>query len=99
MGLRAEPLPDGSPWVSFLYGPVVLAARAGNDGVGSLEAPEDRMGHVASRTLLPRAGTPVVSETDPLDAVVAGEQQPESGHAFTGESTRVGRRTGDLLSV
>lgn len=158
MGLRAEFLPDGSPWVSFLYGPVVLAARAGNDGVGSFEAPDERMGHVASGTLLPLAGTPVVAETDPLeavslldravptaelsvldadgtrrkvvlepfagihderytvywptgpagerfaelralddaaaaqgeiiDAVVAGEQQPESDHAFTGESTR-----------
>jgi hypothetical protein len=164
MGLRVEPLPDGSAWVSFLYGPVVLAARAGNDGVGSFEAPDERMGHVASGILLPLAGTPVVSETDPLDAVslrdraaltaelnaldangtprkvilepfagihderytvywptgpagerfaelrtlddataaqgeiidavVAGEQQPESDHAFTGDSTRAAGREG-----
>jgi len=164
MRLRAELLPDGSPWVSFLYGPVVLAARAGNDGFGSFEAPDERMGHVASGTLLPLAGTPVVSEPDPLDAVslrdraaltaeltavaadgsprtvllepfagihderytvywptglagerfaelralddanaaqgeiidavVAGEQQPESDHAFTGESTRAAGREG-----
>ena len=70
MELRAELLPDGSPWVSFLYGPVVLAARAGDDGVGSFEAPDERMGHVASGTLLPLAGTPVVAGPEPLDAVV-----------------------------
>ncbi|MEV7132311.1 beta-L-arabinofuranosidase domain-containing protein [Arthrobacter sp. NPDC093128] len=164
MELRAEMLPDGSPWVSFLYGPVVLAARAGDDGVGSFEAPDDRMGHVASGTLLPLAGTPVVAGPEPLDAVVlrdrsaiiaeltavdadgsvrtvllepfagihderytvywpagparerlaelsaldeaaaaqgeiidavvAGEQQPEADHAFTGESTRAAGREG-----
>ncbi|WP_104172894.1 beta-L-arabinofuranosidase domain-containing protein [Arthrobacter sp. Y81] len=164
MELRAELLPDGSPWVSFLYGPVVLAARAGDDGVGSFEAPDERMGHVASGTLLPLAGTPVVAGPEPLDAVVlrdrsaiiaelttvdadgsvrtvllepfagihderytvywptgparerlaellalddaaaaqgeiidavvAGEQQPEADHAFTGESTRAAGREG-----
>ncbi len=71
MELHAELLPDGSPWVSFLYGPVVLAARDGDDGVGSFEAPDERMGHVASGTLLPLAGTPVVAGPEPLDAVVA----------------------------
>ena len=70
MSLHAEPLPDGSAWVSFLYGPVVLAARAGTYGVGSFEAPDERMGHVASGTLLPLAGTPVVAGAEPLDAVV-----------------------------
>lgn len=164
MRLRAEHLPDGSPWVSFVFGPVVLAARAGVDGVGSFEAPDERMGHVPAGTLLPLAGTPVVAAPDPLnavalsdraaitaeltavdadggtrrvllepfagihderytvywptgpaggrfaelraldqataaqgeiiDAVVAGEQQPESDHSFTGDSTRAAGREG-----
>jgi hypothetical protein len=164
IGLRAEALPDGSPWVSFLYGPVVLAARAGTGGVGTFEAPDERMGHIGSVTMLPLAGTPVVAEPEPLDAVVlrdrsaiiaeltavdadgavrtvlmepfagihderytvywpagpagqrfaelqamddataaqgeiidavvAGEQQPESDHGFTGESTRAAGQEG-----
>ena len=59
-GFRSEGLPDGSPWVSFLYGPVVLASRAGTECVPGFEAADERMGHVASGPLLPLAGTPVV---------------------------------------
>ncbi|MDF2051870.1 beta-L-arabinofuranosidase domain-containing protein [Arthrobacter sp. Cr_A7] len=155
--LRSETLPDGSPWVSFLYGPVVLAARAGSEGVPGFEARDERMAHVAAGELLPLAQTPVVPDGaavrlldraaltvqlpvvdaagksgtvvlepfsgihderytvywpagDPagrraelrgldqlaaaqgqvLDAVAAGEQQPESDHGFAGEATRAG---------
>ncbi|HJV99614.1 MAG TPA: beta-L-arabinofuranosidase domain-containing protein [Arthrobacter sp.] len=68
--VRAEALPDGSPWVSFSYGPVVLAARNGACGVPGFEAPDERMGHVASGPKLPLAGTPVVAAPNPADAVV-----------------------------
>ncbi|WP_258804357.1 glycoside hydrolase family 127 protein [Pseudarthrobacter sp. NS4] len=159
--VRSEALPDGSPWVSFLYGPVVLSARAGSEGVPGFEAADERMGHVAAGALLPLAQTPVVPDAgsvrlldraalaaelpvvdaggrtgtvvlepfsgihderytvywptgDParrhgelrdldremaaqgqvVDAVTAGEQQPESDHGFAGESTRAGGREG-----
>lgn len=159
--LRSEVLPDGSPWVSFLYGPVVLAARAGSEGVPGFEAADERMGHVAAAALQPLANTPVVPDAasvrlldraalaaelpvadaggnrgtvvlepfsgihderytvywpvgDParrhgelqdldrdmaaqghiVDAVAAGEQQPESDHGFAGEATRAGGREG-----
>ncbi|QOD04783.1 glycoside hydrolase family 127 protein [Pseudarthrobacter sp. BIM B-2242] len=68
--VRAEALPDGSPWVSFTYGPVVLAARQGANGVPGFEAPDERMGHVASGTKVPLANTPVVTAPKPADAVV-----------------------------
>ncbi|MDR7158422.1 beta-L-arabinofuranosidase domain-containing protein [Arthrobacter sp. BE255] len=68
--VRAEALPDGSPWVSFTYGPVVLAARTGADGVPGFEAPDERMGHVAAGPKTPLAGTPVVTAPNPADAVV-----------------------------
>ncbi|WP_407710322.1 beta-L-arabinofuranosidase domain-containing protein [Arthrobacter nitrophenolicus] len=58
----AEALPDGSSWVSFRYGPVVLAARAGHEGVEGFEAPDERMGHVASGPMLPLSQTPVVPD-------------------------------------
>ncbi|MCU1516352.1 MAG: hypothetical protein JWQ75_1073, partial [Pseudarthrobacter sp.] len=68
--VRAEALPDGSPWVSFTYGPVVLAARHGADAVPGFEAPDERMGHVASGPRAPLAGTPVVTAPKPAGAVV-----------------------------
>ncbi|WP_189337522.1 beta-L-arabinofuranosidase domain-containing protein [Arthrobacter sp. AFG7.2] len=68
--VRAEALPDGSPWVSFLYGPVVLAAREGKAGLESFDAAGERMGHVASGPQIALANTPVVSAPDPADAVV-----------------------------
>ena len=68
--VRAEALPDGSSWVSFTYGPVVLAARSGADGVPGFEAPDERMGHVACGPKTPLAGTPVVTALNPADAVV-----------------------------
>jgi hypothetical protein len=68
--VRSEPLPDGSAWASLTYGPVVLAARNGADGVPGFEAPDERMGHVASGPKTPLAGTPVVTAPRPSDAVV-----------------------------
>ncbi|MBT2514172.1 glycoside hydrolase family 127 protein [Arthrobacter sp. ISL-30] len=67
--LRAELLPDSSPWVSFLYGPVVLAARVGATGVEGFEANDTRMGHVASGPLLPLSETPIVAAVNPLDSI------------------------------
>lgn len=73
--VRAETLPDGSPWVSFLYGPVVLAAREGNAGLKSFEASDERMGHVAAGHQVPLADTPVISAHEPVDAVVLKDRQ------------------------
>lgn len=73
--VRAEKLPDGSPWVSFLYGPVVLAAREGNAGIESFEAPDERMGHVAGGCQVALAKTPVVSAHNPADAVVVTDRE------------------------
>lgn len=160
-GIRPEHLPDGSPWVSFRYGPVVLAAREGLHGVSGFEAPDERMGHVAADGELPLSGTPVVPDPgaarllnrsnltaevpvenadgepgtvvlepfhaihderytvywptgDPadrrqelrrldeatsardriVDAVPAGEQQPEADHGFIGDASRAGGADG-----
>ena len=65
-GFEAEALPDGSPWVSFRYGPMVLAARGGSDGVPGFEAADERMGHVAAGSLQPMAATPVVADTQAI---------------------------------
>jgi len=59
--VRAERLPDGSPWHAYLAGPVVLAARAGTERLDGLRADDSRMGHIAHGPLLPLADTPIVS--------------------------------------
>ncbi|AEE45354.1 beta-L-arabinofuranosidase domain-containing protein [Cellulomonas fimi] len=60
----AERLPDGSDWVAFRRGPVVLAARGGTDDLPGLRADASRMGHVAAGPLHALAGTPVVEAVD-----------------------------------
>ncbi|ROS20808.1 hypothetical protein EDF22_4008 [Rathayibacter sp. PhB127] len=158
LGFRAEPLPDGSAWSAFSYGPVVLAARTDDADLDGLIADGRRMAHVAAGPLRDLAATPVVTggvgavalldratltaelRTDAgpvrlepfsalhdsrytlywptgsdaaarraelaaldreaasaaavIDSVTAGEQQPESDHAFVGHRSRAGGADG-----
>lgn len=65
MHTQAEPLPDNSPWVSFVHGPVVLAAVTETDNLDGLWADDSRMGHVAGGRLYPVEEAPmIVTETD-----------------------------------
>ncbi|GAB3529605.1 glycoside hydrolase family 127 protein [Pontibacter brevis] len=47
METRAEYLPDNSPWVSFVHGPIVLAAATDTTDLQGLLADGSRMGHIA----------------------------------------------------
>ena len=167
MYTKAETLPDSSSWVSFTYGPIVLAAKlTGNDLTG-LRADDARMGHIAWGKLTPMHHIPLMvgevatmgsalqknaysdslsfiapsivhqqkykgiqlipfsdihdsryviyfpystaaelpkkekqltkweeesqkREAETVDIISCGEQQPESDHAFSGETTQVG---------
>lgn len=53
METTVEQLPDGSPWVSFVHGPVVLAAATQSSDLPGLRADGSRMGHVANGPLYP----------------------------------------------
>ncbi|MFK4106034.1 beta-L-arabinofuranosidase domain-containing protein [Streptomyces sp. NPDC019531] len=59
-GVSAELLPDGSPWVSFRFGPTVLAAEGDRGDLVGLFADDSRMGHVADGPLRPLEHLPVV---------------------------------------
>lgn len=72
--VRAERLPDGSPWQAFLAGPSVLATRDGDAHLDGLYADDSRMGHVAHGPLLPFADLPVLSPGE-----VPGGLEPFSG--------------------
>lgn len=68
MRTTVEHLPDGSPWVAILHGPIVLAAPAGTNDLVGLIADGSRMGHVAHGPLVPLDKVPVL--------LAAGEQVP-----------------------
>ena len=60
MHLRAIGLPDNSKNYSFLYGPIVLAARMGTQQQEGMFADDSRGGHIANGPRLPLQNMPVV---------------------------------------
>ncbi|WP_405766119.1 beta-L-arabinofuranosidase domain-containing protein [Streptomyces sp. NBC_01538] len=66
--ISAELLPDGSPWVSFRFGPSVLAAEGDRKDLTGLFADDSRMGHIAGGPLRPLENLPVVLTRASSDA-------------------------------
>ena len=60
MHLTAETTPDGKPQYSFLYGPIVLAAKTGTDRQDGLFADDSRGGHIAAGPQVPLDQMPAV---------------------------------------
>lgn len=60
MQTKAEFLPDQSDYVSFVYGPIVLAAEIDTLKPKNLLADGSRMGHIASETLFPIDQSPLI---------------------------------------
>ncbi|WP_161888137.1 glycoside hydrolase family 127 protein [Pontibacter russatus] len=80
METKAEYLPDGSSWVSFVRGPIVLAAVTDTTNLQGLQADGSRMGHIASGPLYPIEEAPVLVSAD--SNLVAG-LQPVAGKPMT----------------
>jgi DUF1680 family protein len=60
MHANMEYLPDRSPWASFVYGPIVLAAKTDTSGLVGLKADGSRMGHTPSGPLYSIDKAPVI---------------------------------------
>ncbi|WP_317195494.1 glycoside hydrolase family 127 protein [Rufibacter psychrotolerans] len=60
METKAEYLPDKSPWVSFVHGPIVLAAETGKTDLTGLVADGSRMGHIAHGPMYSLEEAPVL---------------------------------------
>jgi hypothetical protein len=60
MATRVLSLPDGSPWVSFLKGPIVLAAATDTTDLVGLHADSSRMGHIANGKLYSLEDAPML---------------------------------------
>src|SRR5690606_39711378 len=48
-----ENLPDGSNWVAFVDGPIVLAAKTSTEDLDGLFADDSRMGHATHGKYIP----------------------------------------------
>ncbi|WP_394344814.1 beta-L-arabinofuranosidase domain-containing protein [Botryobacter ruber] len=81
MQTKVERLPDNSPWVSFVHGPIVLAAATETTDMPGLQADDSRMGHIASGPLYPAETAPVLVAAGAND-LVAG-LKPVSGKPMT----------------
>nr|WP_315258341.1 glycoside hydrolase family 127 protein [uncultured Flavobacterium sp.] len=57
---KTEQLPDKSSWVSFLHGPIVLAAITDTSDLKGLKADDSRMGHIASGSIYPIEDAPLL---------------------------------------
>lgn len=60
MQTKAEQLPDKSSWVSFVHGPIVLAAVTDTTDLIGLRADDSRMGHIASGPIYPIEDAPLL---------------------------------------
>jgi uncharacterized protein len=88
-----EYFPDQSPYMSFLHGPVVLAAATDTDNMDGIIANDSRMGHVAQGALVSRGEAPVILKDnedwtekiqavdgEPLTFAMKGLLHPESAN-------------------
>ncbi|MFL5748057.1 MAG: beta-L-arabinofuranosidase domain-containing protein [Niastella sp.] len=78
MHATMEYLPDGSPWASFVYGPIVLAAKTDTSNLVGLKADGSRMGHVAGGPLYPIDKAPMIitHQSDPALQLQPVKDQP-----------------------
>lgn len=60
MKTSIEYLPDKSSWISFLHGPIVLAAISDSSNLDGLWADDSRMGHIAHGKLYPIDESPML---------------------------------------
>ena len=60
MHLTAMTTPDQKPQYSFLYGPIVLAAKTGTDRQDGMYADDSRGGHIANGPKIPQNQMPAI---------------------------------------
>ena len=86
MHLTATTTPDGKPQYSFIYGPIVLAAKTGTDRQDGLFADDSRGGHIANGPKIPASQMPAIIGTK--DDVL-NHLQPIDGKPITFRLTGV----------
>ncbi len=79
---KTEQLPDKSNWVSFVHGPIVLAAVTDTTDLVGLRADGSRMGHIASGPVYPIEEAPLLvsNNADLANSLITEKGKP---FAFT----------------
>lgn len=83
MRVTAESLPGDSKHVSLRYGPIVLAAATGTEGMKGLFAGDGRGDHIAEGPLLPLYDAPTFIADDPVSVANQVKREAVDGLAFT----------------
>ncbi|MCA1744923.1 MAG: glycoside hydrolase family 127 protein, partial [Bacteroidales bacterium] len=88
-----EYLPDESPYLALMHGPIVLAAPVGAQDTEGLIADDSRMGHIAHGKLISREDAPVLLTDDPnwTDKIMPVTGEPltfSTGNLLYSESAR-----------
>ncbi|MBR1389402.1 MAG: glycoside hydrolase family 127 protein [Prevotella sp.] len=84
MHLTAMTTPDGKPQYSFLYGPIVLAAKTGTDRQDGMYADDSRGGHIANGPQIPLTQMPaIIGEAEQI----LNHLKPVDGQPLTFELT------------
>ena len=75
---KTEQLPDKSAWVSFVHGPIVLAAVTDTTDLVGLHADDSRMGHIANGPIYPIEDAPLLvsNNTDLAASLKAVANKP-----------------------
>ncbi len=60
MEANIENLPDGSDYIAFMYGPIVLGAKTSTENMTGLYADDSRGGHIASGPQIPLNEVPIL---------------------------------------
>jgi hypothetical protein len=97
MTLRAESLPDGSPWISFVKGPIVLAARiADSDSLPDLHRKNSRSDMLPAGALFPQRKVPIVIQNN---KPVTTQLRPIKGQplAYSASFFTVAPTAGELM--
>ena len=88
--ITVERMPDGSPWVSFMKGPKVMALASDSDDMDGEFADAGRMSHIATGPLRPLVSMPIING-NPVKAC-AQVSRPYV-HGLTVAATDVSGRT------
>ncbi|MBA4275999.1 glycoside hydrolase family 127 protein [Flavobacterium sp.] len=83
---KTEQLPDKSAWVSFVHGPIVLAAITDTTDLKGLIADDSRMGHIASGPIYPIEDAPLLVSNN---ADLATSLKPVENKTFTFSASNI----------
>ncbi|MCZ4222162.1 glycoside hydrolase family 127 protein [Pedobacter rhodius] len=86
MHTKANFLPDGSDWVAFTRGPIVLAAELDTLSQPNLIADGSRMGHIAVGPLLPLNNAPLIAGNK---ASLADAIKPDNSASMTFSAAQI----------